>query len=106
MIKIWDYSNHVHHTPPPDNKTRNCRFYLNCCIDTAREQWHAEYIFFDTANYKFQFCKKELTEIMANKCENVFVHLIECILRDNKHFFIKKTVSFSSFPCLFFLFCC
>ena len=43
MIKTWDYSNHVPHTPPPDNETCYYVFYLNCCIDAASEQWHEEY---------------------------------------------------------------
>ena len=82
IINILDYSNHVHHTPPPDNETCSCVFYLNCCIDAASEQWHEEYIFFNTAIYKFQFCRKELIELMSIKNEYALEYFIECILRD------------------------
>ena len=60
MIKIWDYSNHVHHTPPPDNLNCNCWFYLNCYIQAAREQWHEDYIFFIRPYIAFSFEEKNL----------------------------------------------
>ena len=32
IIKIWDFSEHVHHKPPLDPSTCNCQYYLDCCI--------------------------------------------------------------------------
>ena len=54
LIKIWDFSNHVHHVRPIDTDSCNCREYLNLCIEAAREQWREnlytltqQYIFFN-----------------------------------------------------------
>ena len=50
MIKIWEFSYHVHHFPAPYPSTCNCQNYLKRCIDTAREIWDNEnYIYFDSA---------------------------------------------------------
>ena len=47
MIKIWEFFEHVHHKPPPDPRSCNCQFYLQCFIEEAREVWDNEnYIFF------------------------------------------------------------
>ena len=82
VIKIWDYSYHVHHTPLPDNLNCNCQFYLNCYTEAAREQLHEDYIFFETVIYRFQFRRKEFIELMSIKNECALEHFIECILRD------------------------
>ena len=38
MIKIWEFSEHVNHTPPPpDPSSCNCSQYLDICIDTVSE---------------------------------------------------------------------
>ena len=55
MIKIWDFSNHVHHNRPIEKENCNCHHYLNLCIEAAREQWRNDFMFFDTAIYRFQF---------------------------------------------------
>ena len=54
LIKIWDFSNHVHHVRTIDTDSCNCREYLNLCIEAAREQWREnlytltqQYIFFN-----------------------------------------------------------
>ena len=60
VIKIWDYSYHVHHTPLPDNLNCNCQFYLNCYAEAAREQWHEDYIFLKQSYIAFSFEEKNL----------------------------------------------
>lgn len=45
MIKIWEFSEHVHHTPPPDLTSCNCGNYLQMCIDAARDKWQDNYIY-------------------------------------------------------------
>ena len=40
MIKIGEFSYHVHHFPSDQNC--NCQEYLNLCIDAAREVWDYE----------------------------------------------------------------
>ena len=82
LIKIWDFSTHVHHIRPHENKNCNCTHYLNLCIEAAREQWRDEFIYFDTAIYRFQFHRKKLTEIMAISSENSLENFIGCYLRD------------------------
>lgn len=66
MIKIWKFFEHVHHKPPSDEFTCNCHYYLNCCIEAAREQWNDSYMFFDTAIYRFQFHRKNCIDIMSS----------------------------------------
>ena len=47
MIKIWEFSEHVHHKPPPDPRSCNRQFYLQCFIEAVREVCDNEnYIFF------------------------------------------------------------
>ena len=33
MIKIWEFSEHVHENPPPHLLTCDCKHYLDICID-------------------------------------------------------------------------
>ena len=62
MIKIWEFSYHVHHFPLDDKSCCNCQEYLNFCIDAAQEVWDNEnYIYFDSALYKFQFYRKNVS---------------------------------------------
>ena len=82
MIKIWDFSTHVHHIRPHENENCNCRYYLNLCIEAAREQWRDEFICFDTAIYRFQFHIQELTEIMSISSGICLENFIGCYLRD------------------------
>ena len=35
MIKIWEYSYHVYHFPPPDPSSCNCNTYLDLVIDAV-----------------------------------------------------------------------
>ena len=42
MIKIWKFSEHVHHSSLTNQSDCNCQEYLNLCIDTAREVWDNE----------------------------------------------------------------
>lgn len=82
MIKIWEFSHHVHHIPALDPSSCNCKYYLQCCIDTAREIWDNEnYIYFDSALYKFQFHRKRYVCLMSLKNEDYKEHLVESILR-------------------------
>ena len=83
MIKIWDFSNHVHHNRPIEKENCNCHHYLNLCIEAAREQWRNDFMFFDTAIYRFQFHRKELVEIMTTTNEIFLEYLIRCYLTDN-----------------------
>ena len=69
MIKIWEFSKHVHHKPPPNPSTCNCQYYLDCCIEAARQIWNESYMFFDTALYRFQFHRKQYFEVMSIKNE-------------------------------------
>ena len=82
MIKIWDFSTHVHHIRPHENENCNCRHYLNLCIEAAREQWRDEFICFDTAIYRFQFHIQELTEIMSISSGICLENFIGCYLGD------------------------
>ena len=83
MIKIWDFSNHVHHNRRIEKENCNCHHYLNLCIEAAREQWRNDFMFFDTAIYRFQFHRKELVEIMTTTNEIFLEYLIRCYLTDN-----------------------
>ena len=87
MIKIWDFSTHVHHIRPHEKENCNCRHYLNLCIEAAREQWRDDFIYFDTAIYRFQFHRKELIEIMSISNESFLEHFIGCYLREKQ---VKK----------------
>ena len=81
MIKIWEFSEHVHHSSLPDQKDCNCQEYLNMCIDAAREFWDNEnYIFFDSVLYRFQFHRKKLVYLIALKNEGFKDQLVESIL--------------------------
>ena len=56
MIKNWEYFNHVLHVSLDESFDCKCQEYLNMCIDAARDTWNTEnYIYFDTALYRFQF---------------------------------------------------
>ena len=89
MIKIWEFSEHVHHSSLPDRNDCNCQEYLNLCIDAAREVWDKEnYIFFDSALYRFQFHRKKLVCLMSLKNEDFKDQLVESILRGERQFFL------------------
>ena len=61
MIKIREFSEHVHHKPPPDPSSCNCQFYLQCCIEAAREVWDNEnYIFLTVLCIDFSKKKKNI----------------------------------------------
>ena len=84
MIKIWEFSYHVHHFPPADQSC-NCQEYLNLCIDAAQEVWdNKNDIYFDTALYKFQFYRKKLVCLMSLKNEDYKKQLLESILRGER----------------------
>ena len=83
MIKIWEFSEHIHQNPPPDLSSCNCYHYLNLCINAARGIWDNDnFIFVDTAIYRFQFCRERYFEIMNLPCHDQKKYFIECILRD------------------------
>ena len=91
MIKIWEFSEHVHHKPPPDLSSCNCQFYLRCCIEAAREVWDNEnYIFFGSALYRFQFHRKKYLCIMSTKNDHYREYLVESILREEREFFFLR----------------
>ena len=61
MIKIREFSEHVHHKPPPDPSSCNCQFYLQCCMEAAREVWDNEnYIFLTVLCIDFSFTEKNI----------------------------------------------
>lgn len=61
MIKTREFSEHVHHKPPPDPSSCNCQFYLQCCIEAAREVWDNEnYIFLTVLCIDFSFTEKNI----------------------------------------------
>ena len=61
MIKIREFSEHVHHKPPSDPSSCNCQFYLQCCIEAAREVWDNEnYIFLTVLCIDFSFTEKNI----------------------------------------------
>lgn len=61
MIKIWEFSHHVHHIPALDPSSCNCKYYLECCIDTAREIWDNEnYIILIVPFTSFNFIEKDM----------------------------------------------
>lgn len=61
MIKIREFSEHVHHKPPPHPSSCNCQFYLQCCIEAAREVWDNEnYIFLTVLCIDFSFTEKNI----------------------------------------------
>ena len=71
MIKIWEYSHHILHSAPDQSFECQCQNYLNMCIDAARNAWDVEnYIFFDSALYRFQFYKKKYVSLMYLKNED------------------------------------
>ena len=71
MIKIWEFSEHIHQNPPPDLSSCNCYHYLNLCIDAARGIWDNDnFIFVDTVIYRFQFCRERYFEIMNLPCHD------------------------------------
>ena len=85
MIKIWEFSYHVHHFPLDDKSCCNCQEYLNFCIDAAQEVWDNEnYIYFDSALYKFQFYRKKRVCLMSLKNEEYKEQLVESILREER----------------------
>ena len=80
MIKIWEYSHHVLHFLPDESADCKCQEYLNLCIDAARESWDQEnYIYFDTALYRFQFHRKKYVRLMSLKIKDYKVKLVEGI---------------------------
>ena len=80
LIKIWDFSNHVHHIRPTDTESCNCRHYQNLCTEAAREQWRDNFMYFDTAMYRFQFHRKELVDIMSIEFPIVLEHYVRCYI--------------------------
>ena len=67
MIKILEFSKHIHHKPLPDPSSCNCQFYVRCCIEAARELWDNQNFFLDTALYRFQFLSKKYLCIISIK---------------------------------------
>ena len=85
MIKIWEYSDHVHHIKPDEKINCKCEKYLNMCINVARDSWDNENsLFFDSALYKFQFHRKKYVVLMSIKNESYKEQLIEEILRGER----------------------
>ena len=55
------------------------------CINAARDSWDNEnYIFFDSALYKFQFHIKKYVVLISTKNESYKEQLIEEILRGER----------------------
>ena len=87
MITIWEYSYHVLQFTPDDTSSCNCQEYLNLRIDAAQEVWDNEnYIYFDTALYRFQFHRKKYICLMSLRNEDYKEQLVESILRGEKFF--------------------
>ena len=81
MVQIWEYSYHVHPYPPSKRSSCSCCSYLDCCIEAARNIWSDEFIFFNTAIYKFQFQRASLQDIMSIKEEFIRNSCIELVLK-------------------------
>ena len=85
MIKFWEYSHHVLHLSPDESFDCKCQEYLNICIDAARDAWDTEnYIYFDTALYRFQFHRNKYVSLMSLKNEGYKEQLVEGILRGKR----------------------
>ena len=85
MIKIWEYSYYVLHASPDKSFDCKCHEYLNMCIDVARDTQDTEnYIYFDTAPYRFQFHRKKYVSLMSLKNEDYKEQLVEGILRGER----------------------
>ena len=85
MINIWEYSDHVHHIKHDKKIDCKCEKYLNMCINAARDSWDNEnFIFFDSALYKFQFHIKKYVVLISTKNESYKEQLIEEILRGER----------------------
>ena len=85
MIKIWEFSYHIHHIPELDPSTCDCQNYLELCIDAARELWDNENcIYFDSTLYKFQFHRKKYLCLMSLNNEKYKEQLVESILRGER----------------------
>ena len=82
MIKICEFPEHVYHNLPPDDSSCNCRFYLACCIEAARQVWNDSYMHFNTALYRFQFQRNAYLDIMSCKNERYKEHLVHSILTE------------------------
>ena len=52
MIKIWEFSEHVHKNPPSDLSCCDCRHCLDICIDAAHVSWDNEFFFFFFDTYE------------------------------------------------------
>ena len=85
MIKIWEYSDHVHHVKPDKKIDCKCEKYLNMCINAARDLWDNEnYFFFNIALYKFQFHRKKYVVLISTKNESYKEQFIEETLRGER----------------------
>ena len=70
------------------------------CIDAARDAWNTEnYIYFDTALYRFQFHRKKYVSLMSLKNEDYKERLVEGILSGDFYLdnFSRKTKYYSMF---------
>ena len=89
MIKIWEYSDHVHHVKPDKKIDCKCEKYLNMCINAARDLWDNEnYFFFNIALYKFQFHRKKYVVLISTKNESYKEQFIEETLRGERYSFL------------------
>ena len=85
MIKIWEYSYHVYHFPPPDPSSCNCNTYLDLVIDAVWEVYDNEnYIYYDSAIDKFQFYRKRYICFMSTKNERCKKQIVKRILRGKR----------------------
>ena len=85
MIKILEYSHDILHSAPDQTFECQCQDYRNMCIDAARDDWDVEnYIFFDSALYRFQFHRKKYVSLMSLKNEDYKEQLVEGILRGER----------------------
>ena len=71
LIKIWDFSEHVHHMSSPDPSSCACEHYLQLCVNAARNKWSPDYMYFDTINYHIQFHHKKFESVMRMENETV-----------------------------------
>ena len=70
---------------PDESFDCKCQEYLNMCIDAAWDAWNTEnYIYFDTALYRFQFHRKKYVSLMSLKNEDYKEQLVESILRGER----------------------
>ena len=83
MIKIWYHS--MHHLILIDKKSCTCKYFISCCMISAKKRMNKNYVDFNIAVFHFRTLKKELFDIMVLKDEKLKERLVDEYLRDQKN---------------------